>query len=430
MDDGWSQKEKSVILSVTPVSTVDTTMTKSFRTDQNIYFDLTIPLREKLMTTPRGKDVLDLYTEHKALDSSAKSQLTHEIVDPYVFGGRKMTVTDYMHYASEIEKTFPNEEKELYYIQASDGHRARGKLLDRYDNQKRRSSSRRKKMKNINMAQPSHVPAIDDLEDDDESNVNLKQSLMDGDLPWDTVINYWLKTCKRRMLDLKKTKSLTSFFEDWPKCLEPQGYELIFLDFEIQHPLVKDNLEQFDSFAEKILLIYVNELKVARCKELLDLILKKKVDNDCFDCIIMLLLHGILQPPRMANRKLPTILDAQTDFVHFVQTISNLEPEIETIQEDCLRNKTTIQPTIFVVGSDDVVKFKTEAFYVFFNGIKYRVPSFRVAVEIVVKLCVVFNVKYSHLSKFAWIFIQEFCYCIKCESFPKVRDLVKRVRNA
>lgn len=132
----------------------------------------------------------------------------------------------------------------------------------------------------------------------------------------------------------------------------------------------------------------------------------------------------MLQPPRINKVKKPTIADSQQDFALHILNINNLESAIENMIAEHRQNNQPIQPKLIVVGADSST---LQEFYVFFNNIKYKFPTFRKALDVVIKLMFVFNLEYPIVSKLVWLFIQEYFYEIPNSMiYPKVKNWVKK----
>lgn len=137
------------------------------------------------------------------------------------------------------------------------------------------------------------------------------------------------------------------------------------------------------------------------------------------------LLAGILVPgtriykydPIKKSKKLykTSIGDSQNKFIQHCYTINELDNAIEKFGEDCQKTKTTVQPTIFLVGELHQVKY----FYVYFNNIKYEAPTFIKCLDICFKCFMVLNFEYPPETRLIWLFIQNYIYDINLKNDPK-----------
>lgn len=135
-------------------------------------------------------------------------------------------------------------------------------------------------------------------------------------------------------------------------------------------------------------------------------------------------MHCILQPLRLNKTDKPTIADAQTDFALLVTTPNDVLPQISALQQKYAKNKETLQPRIIVVGTDFSTIYE---FYVFCDGIKYRMCSYMKCVECIIKLSYVFQLKYSHKSKQVWAFLEQYFFDLKSEDFSAVANLLSKL---
>lgn len=130
--------------------------------------------------------------------------------------------------------------------------------------------------------------------------------------------------------------------------------------------------------------------------------------NVCY----MMLLHAVLLPPskQVKGRHIKyTIADAQNSFTVPVNQASDVHAVIADKKNNCVTNKTTLQPFIIVIGD----KFHYKEFYVVLDDIKYEFKSYMEAVEYCFKLIFVLNLKYPDESVNLWTFVQAFLFNIK-----------------
>lgn len=120
----------------------------------------------------------------------------------------------------------------------------------------------------------------------------------------------------------------------------------------------------------------------------------------------------------------PSISDAQNDMMTHLVNLNNFKQKEDELQELAIKEGLKLQPKIFVVGES--ISNLTE-FYVYLSGMLYRVNSLLKAVDLVLKICFVFNLEYSPKSKYVWIFLQEFFYEIPfTERIPKIQNILNK----
>lgn len=143
--------------------------------------------------------------------------------------------------------------------------------------------------------------------------------------------------------------------------------------------------------------------------------------SDSIDCIVSLLLHAILHPKRLNKSHKPTILEAQEDFVLHVSSFNIMQEKLEKMQEENKLKKLKIQPRIVVVGPELT---KLNHFYVYLDGLKYKLGSFKKCLDLVIKISYVFQLKYSHITKHVWSFLENYFFGLDSERFPEVINLI------
>lgn len=130
---------------------------------------------------------------------------------------------------------------------------------------------------------------------------------------------------------------------------------------------------------------------------------------DARDYLATTLMHAVLQPKRISPKIKPTISDTQEDFILLIPTLNQFKEKLDCLQSKFYKQKLNIQPKIIVVGLSfaDI----TECL-VYFDGVRYKCTSVRKCIDVVIKLCYVFNLNFSPISKEVWLFFQEYFFNI------------------
>lgn len=120
----------------------------------------------------------------------------------------------------------------------------------------------------------------------------------------------------------------------------------------------------------------------------------------------------------------PTIVDAQADFVVHVLTVNDLQRKLESIKSEFAARKEKLQPRVVVVGPkiDDLKEF-----YVYCDGLKYKCCTFIKCLDIIIKLCHVYKIKYSQKSILVWSFLEQYFFGIQSEKFSSVSNLISKL---
>lgn len=129
--------------------------------------------------------------------------------------------------------------------------------------------------------------------------------------------------------------------------------------------------------------------------------------------LIFLLLHVILRPS--LKRKLTnvvyrsTIKDSQKSFLLHAVTVNDVQNQLEQYKTALFKRGETLQPLIIAVG----LNISDATFYVYYDEIKYKLPSFLTSLDTCFKIFHVLNLKYPCDCTEVWYFVQRYFYCIK-----------------
>ncbi|XP_037944412.1 uncharacterized protein LOC119677212 [Teleopsis dalmanni] len=135
-----------------------------------------------LKKTVNGQLVLSFHEKNGHLDTKNQKVLTHCIVDQYVRDNVKMTYSDMRQWAAAICEVFPKEKSVviIYFCEK-------------------------------------------------------KCWLQHNCSPWETVRTFWKETSAYRISNLKSDDSLSTFFDEWPRLTDFNGYELVRLHISVYY---------------------------------------------------------------------------------------------------------------------------------------------------------------------------------------------------
>lgn len=139
-----------------------------------------------------------------------------------------------------------------------------------------------------------------------------------------------------------------------------------------------------------------------------------------------MLLNSVLHPQRTSQKHKPTIADAQSDFLLHVRSINDLQPKLDKLRADFATEKKKMQPKIIVIGQE---LQDLKEFYVFCDGVKYKLCTFTKCLDVIIKLFYVYQMEYSHVSKLVWIFLEQFFFYFKSEKYSEVSNLIHKLKN-
>ncbi|XP_055681882.1 uncharacterized protein LOC129789256, partial [Lutzomyia longipalpis] len=246
--------------------------------------------------------------------------------------------------------------------------------------------------------------------------------------PVEIVIDLWKKTSTERLQEIRDSPE--NILKTWPRYNDPCGYLLIDVDFSNLHP-GKENqlLDGYDAFIDKVLSIYESDIKdKASCEFLKFINSHSSISRDEKDCGVLLLLCAILTPVKIKKTHKPSILDAQKELALFVTCPSDISRKIAVMRSEYQEQKLSIQPKLIIVGEYDTTKLQVDEIFVYFDEVKYKMGSIRKAVDTIIKLCFVFNIEYSKITRQIWRFLQEYFYQIDSpETSPAIRNLCNKL---
>ncbi|GAB0095137.1 hypothetical protein DMENIID0001_104890 [Sergentomyia squamirostris] len=413
---------------IAPVPNLDfSTISQNF----NDSFSLETELRKSF----QGQKILENYRRYKILGKADQNNLTRVVANYHLMTKMPLSAQVYTFYATKIQELFPSENKETYYLPANYKQRRapRGKLYDRFCNMKRQSKADEQLLvRNISTYGSYQVqnPNFDDslqqaceqfqLQYAEDDYITMKNWLMENDEPWQEVVSEWSKSSPYRLNEIRKTGDVSKSAENWPRYRDPQGFELIDIDFAQMYPDKSvEMLLNFDSFVESVQPIFSTEVKDKWSVKQLEILESFDTNKDTKDCIAALLLHAVMHPPVLPGRIKLSITEAQRDLVLMIDDIMNLDNE---------RDKwDPAEPKVVAVGTtiEDLHEF-----YVDFDGILYQLPTFVKCLDTVIKLCFIFNINYPIRSKYVWTFFQQYFFKIDSDDcHPKIINLINRINK-
>ncbi|XP_055707145.1 uncharacterized protein LOC129804099 [Phlebotomus papatasi] len=347
------------------------------------------------------------------------------IIDNHLFHRLKITPSEFQQYTAAIKQMFPTEDERVYYCPRPKKCKAnpKGKLYARYKNI---LSKYKGNLRNSEERIPSPSSPIVECDDISEIIMESVQWLHQNSEPWDDVVCKWKITSSWRIQEFKRDSdaSLESFLNKWPICKNPEGFNLMMIDFETENPNVavgeSTSFEtSFTRIVNRVLFIMTTDIKDKPSKQLLKKIYDPLTTEDSIDCILVLLLNALILPDREDGNKKPTIKDAQRDMILHVKTENQVSGAVEEVR------KRHEQPIIVVIGSEitNLTKFQ-----VHFKEISYEIPKFATCVEVILKISLFFRIKYPYRCKHAWEILQGYFIRTSNEVHnPKVQDILNRI---
>lgn len=139
------------------------------------------------------------------------------------------------------------------------------------------------------------------------------------------------------------------------------------------------------------------------------------------------LLNVVIQPPRINKTLKPSILDAQNDMIVHLVSLDDFKQKEDELKELATKEGLKLLPKIFVVGES--ISNLTE-FYVYLNGILYKMKSVLSAADLIIKISLLFKLEFSAKSRYVWMFLQEYFYEIPLpEKIPKIINVLSKLHK-
>ena len=176
-------------------------------------------LKDFLSKTSKGRTILQSYSLKGSLDNADRRHLVALIVDRLLDSHDTISSSLFKSTAEQIINLFNTETKEAYYfLNKNVSKNARGKLVDRYKNERHYRQKNSLKVK-----PPTPKPPIDR----DQAIENDILWLQNSKEPWSKVVTLWLKTYELRREDCQSDKHLKCILEQWPLFKHQSGYTLV-----------------------------------------------------------------------------------------------------------------------------------------------------------------------------------------------------------
>ncbi|XP_060856877.1 uncharacterized protein LOC132934573 isoform X3 [Metopolophium dirhodum] len=330
------------------------------------------PMEWTSRTTNDGRFIMtDAKVNNGHLSDEAQNSLTKLLIN-YLFQDKSRGTDFYFRkIASLIIEIFPKEQEKLYFIPSSSGNNshAKGKLVERWKNVSRRLRSigaieGERKTKCANDISPAVITFSDEIE---AAKVWLSKSGSSSD--FDEVIKHWKLTYDIRKTEIHGSdiskRHLSEIFKSWPILCGPKGYVLVFEDFNLEYPIIKNLLHDWPTFIKKwtyfsnnLLSLRRNSVKDNYGKDILKQLDAVQLSGNTRTCnILKLLLIPYLVPTKTQiknNKKSwkPSLVESAAAFVVHVTNLTGLEAELDKRIQKYIQYGTTIQPFIVLVGKD------------------------------------------------------------------------------
>lgn len=383
-------------------------------------------LQKILETNEKGKIISKYYDTYNSLHPSLRKHLSEIICDSYIANEQSFNVHDMQKYSELIATRFPSEDKETYFCgrdKTISKTNPSGLLYNRYYNCRDRKSLLPKQSKKRKLNDhPAATPTID-LQYSEADKAKYKEDqawLANNNIPLEDVTTRWKRTCAFRCNSIKNNKlSFLQVLEHWPRYQDVEGPLYLDIDYIYLYGDRNGLFVQWQSFIER-LVDHAKRLKSSKEEtflELLEKISQPNVSPCSRNYLVYKLFPYIVKPKRVSRKVLPTILQAQNDCVVHCITANDIGPTLESLR----KSKDGLQPHIIVVGPDPS---ELNQFYIAKNTVLWKSCSFLKCVDIIVKSCAVFDLKYSPYNELFWVFIRSHFYKERSIKYSKCSALI------
>lgn len=184
-------------------------------------------LEEFIISHAKTHTIYENYTNKKCLTSEERGILVASIIDGLLDRHDKVSKEVLIELSENIVEMFPTEAKSTYYHYNKDESRnARGKIHDRYHNER---AARRRRLKQASAqgneeGAASHQEVTAEIDSTQASKMNW---LRYSSEPWPTVVEYWVDTHQIRIKETKEEAPLQTFISKWPTLQNPNGHALV-----------------------------------------------------------------------------------------------------------------------------------------------------------------------------------------------------------
>ncbi|XP_017475753.1 PREDICTED: uncharacterized protein LOC108366005 [Rhagoletis zephyria] len=383
-----------------------------------------------LNSTPKGNSILQQYKEKLFLLDVHREALVNIILNYFSERSLPITMKDIVNFSEQIVAIFPTENMR-FYCNRREGKNPTGKLYDKATNVRRKLNKQREAevpndtevLKNKDSASYSN----------DQNAITKKLWLAHNMETWSDVVKKWDETIEIRRQDIFDGK--VNIFADWPLLKHTLGYTLIEIDFTAKYTDNTQNLiNDWRNFKRVIIPYMRDKIKDTASNNML-LMIDDNVDSDSADCIITLLMHSILKPPLVSINKTPgskrlkwkpSICDAQNVTVLLCECVNDYQRKYDEMKCKAMERGISLQPQILVIGKE---LSRLESYYIVFDNILYKVPTFVRALDILFKLFHVLNFEYPIEAKYLFDFIEKYFFKFECSVNPNILLLINYLES-
>ncbi|XP_062554719.1 uncharacterized protein LOC134219850 [Armigeres subalbatus] len=318
-------------------------------------------LEDILGRNEKGKIVTQFYKTHQRLDTQHRKYLAHTVVDYYIANGNYFPIPDMARFSQCIAEKFPPELPEVYFNPrnaAINKKHPTGILYDRFHNRNKKHqllSKLEQKNTTVDYWKIFKAKALTLTSEEIKKQNSFKSWLRNNQQPSEKVVDHWRESFLLRVREIvgETDPDKGQLVAEWPRLADENGYLLIDADFEAiyRNSTGSSIFEEWDGFIPRFLeYVQLNGLKDDYSRQLLIQLEEEVVPKDTRDFICCTIFHGLVKPVRTSLRKLPSILQAQTDMCYACATYEEFLEAVSSLRNELFSDKIPFTPRIYVVG--------------------------------------------------------------------------------
>ncbi|XP_055709867.1 uncharacterized protein LOC129805760 [Phlebotomus papatasi] len=371
----------------------------------------------EVLNTPQGKKLIETSKNLQHFEKRHRYALIEIIVDHAEEGKINLSCKLMEQISEDIEKVFPHEKKEIYFLPKSKDKKSySGLLYSRYHNNKRKKAKVDKGKENENIRDQQSLNVADEvtLSQDDVTDEPINEDSVENPDSSDISANDFRHWNNTRQMRIEAISDNRDILLEWPILGHQNGYKLIDEDFKFIASTAKSIQVKWKPFFDKVVLFFEEHVKDRFCKSKFDDALGE-TDDDDRERALLLLLHAVLKPRghiRMPQQKKgtkvklvkPTIADAQSSMIIETVRPEDVDSHINEFKNKLEKSKRGFHPVIVYIKNGGYLVYITE-------NIVYKTFTVQHAVDICFKGYYLFHfARYPIESGSVWFFIQKYFY--------------------
>ncbi|GAB0098180.1 hypothetical protein DMENIID0001_138890 [Sergentomyia squamirostris] len=378
-----------------------------------------------------GVMIVNKYNKFKSLNDKDRTQLCRLIIykefervsgesdDKFRISTHRFTKL-----RDQICEAFPNETPDVYYTPYNKLTRSlsTGKLYAAFNSFKRRWKESQKT-----------TDGKDDEDSDEPSTSDVSpeiRELLNVASITDKALQLWKKTHTYRQKLLSNPKyTMSKYYDQFPLLKQPNGYQLLLLDFDMMHKNhTKNLLKNWPQANQELICMARKKMNKEKFREL-----SVSCPNDILGFLLLTyhlpMAYKTSKNPQLQKRIRLCREEIQEELILHVKDNESLWNVLECDNEQRVEAGFPINPRIIFVGQDFAAISKV---YVEIDMNMYEMKNPLSAIDTYLKVSMALNITYPNEVKQIWTFMQHYVYKIKTAkdiSFTSVNVLMADLEN-